>query len=72
VFRVTLADGSAEEVDMINEALPAHYYDTRLRADIRAALNRRFKEAHLPDLESFIADAAETVTRWAREQQRKP
>ncbi|MFQ5805632.1 MAG: hypothetical protein ACE5I3_04190 [Phycisphaerae bacterium] len=72
VFRVTLADGSAEEVDMVNEALPAHYYDVRLRAEIRAALNRSFKEARLPDVEAFIADAAETVTRWAQEQQTRP
>ncbi len=72
VFRVTLATASAEEVDMINDALPAHYYDIRLRAEIRAAVTRGFNEAQLPDLEDFITNAAETVTRWAQQQGTEP
>ena len=72
VYRVTLADESVEEVDMINEALPEHYYDVRLRSEIRAALDRRFTEAGLPDLQSFITDTIETVSRWTREQENEP
>ncbi len=72
VYRVTLADESVEEMDMINETLPAHYYDVRLRAEIRAGLDRRFAEAKLPDLQSFITDAIETVSRWTMEQEKKP
>jgi len=72
VYRLTLADESVDEVHMINEALPAHYYDLRLRSEIRAALDRRFAEAQLPDLQSFIADAIETVSRWTQEQEQQP
>ena len=72
VYRVTLADGSVEEVDMMNEALPAHYHDLRLRSEIRAGLDRRFAEAQLPDLQSFVGDAIETVSRWTREQEQQP
>lgn len=72
VFRVTLADGSAEQVDMVNEALPAEYYEVRPRSEIRAALDRRLRDAQLPDLQAFIADAVQTVGRWAQEQQKTP
>jgi hypothetical protein len=72
VLRLTLTDGSVEELDMINEALPAHYYDIRLRVDIRDALDRRLREAELPGLEPFIADAIETVARRPSEQAEEP
>jgi len=72
VYRLTLADGKVEEVDMINEALPAHYYDVRLRSGIRSAVNRRLQEAGLPELETFIEDAARTVARWAAQQEPQP
>lgn len=68
VFRVTVADWSVAPVDMINEALPEHYYDGMLRSEIRAALNRRLAEENLPSLPEFIADAAETVKCWIADQ----
>jgi hypothetical protein len=72
VYRLTLADESVEEVDMVNEALPECYYDVRLRSEIRAALDRRFAAAGLPDLQAFITDAIDTVARWSREQEHAP
>ena len=72
VYRVRLEDDSVEKLDMINEALPAHYYDTRSRAELRAAINRRFQDEQLPELQAFIADAIETVSRWNQEQQQQP
>jgi hypothetical protein len=72
VYRVKLADESVEEMDMVNEALPEHYYDVRLRSEIRAELDRRLAEDGLPDLQTFVADTIETVAQWAREQESRP
>jgi hypothetical protein len=68
VYRILLADGTATEVDMINEALPAQYYRVRLRAEIRRELDGRLEKANLPTLETFIADATETVTHGPRQE----
>lgn len=68
VFRLSVAEGGVEEMDMINEALPSRYYDMLTRAELRAALDRRLKDAQLPALEPFVAEAVETVARWTQEQ----
>jgi hypothetical protein len=72
VYRVLVDDDRVEAVDMINEALPEHYYDVRSRAEIRAALDERLKRAQLPDLQTLLVDAAETVARWDRAQPQPP
>lgn len=64
VYRVWVADRRVEAVDMVNEALPEHYYATWSRAAIRAHLDEMFAREGLPPVQEFIHDAAEVVRRW--------
>jgi|GEM_PF-3561744 len=72
VYRLTLANGAVEQVDMINEVLPARYYDIKSRARIRELVNRRFVDSELPDVQSFITETINTVTSWSQEQEKTP
>ena len=72
VYRLTLANGVIEPVDMVNEALPEKFYALQSRAALRAEINQRFAEAGLPDLETFIRDTDDTVKRWNSEPQKQP
>lgn len=58
VIRVTVADNSAVELEMVNEALPPNYYRLMPRSAVRNLLNNRFAFERLPDIETFITDAA--------------
>lgn len=70
VYRVRVADGAAEAVDMINEALPAGYYRVRSRAALRQEIDETFARSGIPPLEEFVSGAVDTVSKWNRE--RKP
>lgn len=72
VYRLRIADQTVEEMDMINQALPAQYYDLRLRSEIRAAIDRRFAQSQLPDLQTLITDAIGTVSNWTQPQENQP
>lgn len=70
VFRVNVADNRAEVVNMINMALPEGYYESQSRAALRADLDRRLRPSGVPSLRQFVEDAAQTVAKWKKEQQR--
>jgi hypothetical protein len=61
VFRVRLADAQVEALDMINESLPAEYYQLMSRSEIRAQLDRRFTQAGMLDLNGLIDDVKALV-----------
>lgn len=72
VFRLALADGAVETVDMINEALPEHFYTLQSRSEIRSRINQCFADVGIPDMETFLRETADTVARWSQEQDKKP
>ncbi|MBI5865951.1 MAG: hypothetical protein HZB38_15890, partial [Planctomycetes bacterium] len=63
-FRLEVASGVVAAVDMINESLPDRYYDAMSRAEIRAEIDRRFRDRQLGSLEEFVADAVRVVAKW--------
>lgn len=67
VYRLTIASGAIEPLDMVNEALPRQYDLLRSRDELRSALERRFAAAGLPTIEAFIEDARAVVERWQKE-----
>ncbi|MCH7870742.1 MAG: hypothetical protein IID33_03490 [Planctomycetes bacterium] len=62
VYRILLSDNTVEKVDMINEGLPAAYYDVRSRADIRGEIDARLRAAKIPPLQELIAGVRRAVT----------
>ena len=66
MFRVHQADGTIEATDLINEALPEHYYDLRSRARIRSEIDRMLTDAGMLGLQDLIEDAAVVVDTWKR------
>ncbi|MBU0639446.1 MAG: hypothetical protein KKB50_11325 [Planctomycetes bacterium] len=68
VYRLNVGEQRIEAMDMVNEMLPAGYYDTQSRAALRAALEQRLTGAGLPVLDALIADAAAAVARWEKQQ----
>lgn len=65
VYRLTPASGEIEATDMVNQALPEHYFDMRPRAAIRADLDQLLTDAGMPPLQPLIDDAADIVSRWS-------
>lgn len=72
VYRLIVATGQVEPVDMVNEALPRGYYDVHLRSEIRRDLDARLAKQGLTGVESFISDAITTVESWEEQKQEKP
>ncbi len=72
VYRVTLADDTVAEVDMINEALPPEHYLLRSRAQIRDHISQLLVDANIPPLQEFIADAGARVAEVYRERENEP
>jgi hypothetical protein len=64
VFRLNLATGAFEKLDMKNHVLPAAYYTLRTRDGLRRALDAVLAEAlGVPSLRTFIQDTRETVAK---------
>lgn len=72
VYRLTRSDGTIERMDMINEALPEHFYTVQSRSALRGRLDQRFAEAGIPDLETFVRESILAVERWGQEQESQP
>lgn len=64
VFRYVVESGAVEAVDLINESLPRHYFDSRTRSEIRAEIDRHFRGKDIGTLEEFLRQAIEAVTNW--------
>lgn len=72
VYRLIVANGQVEPLDLVNEALPRGYYDVHLRSDIRRAIDDRLKAEGIGGIESFVADAILTVEGWDQPRQEQP
>ncbi len=66
VYRIALADGGVEQMDMVNEALPPYFYAMLSRAEIRRRLDARLEAEDLPPLEAFVREASEAVRAWQK------
>lgn len=64
VFRYVVETGAVEAVDMINEALPQHYYDSLSRSQIREEIDQLFRRKDIGLLEEFLKEAIDTVNEW--------
>jgi hypothetical protein len=70
VYRVRVADNVVEELALVNEAIQRDYYTLQARAELRRQVDAALTERGLPGLREFVADAAETVARYAEEKRR--
>ena len=64
VFRYVVASGEVEALAMVNEALPARYYDVQSRSALRAMIDRRLLAIGVLPLQEFIEDANQIVSHW--------
>ena len=53
-----------EQLDLVNETLPASYHSIQSRVELRTELDRRFAELGMPPLSEFIEDARQIVAGW--------